>query len=223
MRWAGPRAAPIGARWRTAPSPGEQNGGVYAFIRHGQTDWNLNDKLQGASDIPLNDTGRQQAVEAAAALAGGPWTAIVSSPLSRARETASIIAERLGLELGPAYPELIERDYGPLEGAPSSANMAAYPKRDYPDAEPLADVVARGRAGLAKVAADYPDADVLIVCHGTLIRYTLADLAGRTVPGILNGSVSTFSLAGDVWTVETVNGSPLEAVVDEAHRAGIAG
>jgi len=216
MRGAGPRAVPTAA-------PREDNGGVYAFIRHGQTDWNLNDKLQGASDIPLNDTGREQAVEAAAALAGGPWTAIVSSPLSRARETASIIAERLGLELGPAYPELIERDYGPLEGAPSSANMAAYPKRDYPDAEPLADVVARGRAGLAKVAADYPDADVLIVCHGTLIRYTLADLAGRTVPGILNGSVSTFSLAGDVWTVETVNGSPLEAVVDEAHQAGIAG
>jgi len=216
MRGAGPRAVP------TAASR-EDNGGVYAFIRHGQTDWNLNDKLQGASDIPLNDTGREQAVEAAAALAGGPWTAIVSSPLSRARETAAIIAERLGLELGPAYPELIERDYGPLEGAPSSANMAAYPKRDYPDAEPLADVVARGRAGLVKVAADYPDADVLIVCHGTLIRYTLADLAGRTVPGILNGSVSTFSLAGDVWTVETVNGSPLEAVVDEAHQAGIAG
>jgi uncharacterized phosphatase len=193
-----------------------QTGGVYAFIRHGQTDWNLADRLQGSSDIPLNDTGRTQALEAAGVLAGAPWRAIVSSPLSRARETAQIIADRLGIPLGPAYAELVERDYGTHEGENSTATIAAYPSREYPGAESLESVVARGRAGLARVADDYPDQDVVIVCHGTIIRYTLAALAGRPLDGIRNGSISTFELDGDAWRVLTVNGSPLVAAVVEA-------
>lgn len=187
---------------------------MFAFIRHGQTDWNRDDRLQGSSDIPLNATGREQAREAAALLRDGGWTAIVSSPLSRARETAEIIAAELGLELGPAYDELIERDYGPLEGDNASATIARWPDRSYPGAELLASVVSRGRAGLARVADDFGDCDVVIVCHGTLIRYTLADLAGRPVDGIRNGSVSTFRLDGDAWRVLTVNGEELVAVAD---------
>jgi uncharacterized phosphatase len=187
---------------------------TYAFIRHGQTDWNKEDRLQGSSDIPLNDTGRAQAVEAADVLRDVAWTAVVSSPLSRARETAEIIARELGVPLGGTYADLIERDYGPLEGANSSDIQAEHPDREYPGAESLDSVVERGRAGLARVAEDYGDADVVIVCHGTIIRYTLAALAGRSLDGILNGSVSTFRLDGDKWDVLTVNGSPLVAVAD---------
>lgn len=183
----------------------------YAFIRHGQTDWNRDDRLQGSSDIPLNDFGRAQALEAAAVLAGTPWHAIVSSPLQRARETAEIIAAELSIELGPSYDELVERDYGPLEGQNSSETIARWPDRDYPGAETLDSVVARGKAGLARVAADYGDQDVVIVCHGTIIRYTLAALAGRPVDGIQNGSVSTFRLDRGHWEVLTVNGFPLSA------------
>lgn len=187
---------------------------MLAFIRHGQTDWNRDDRLQGSSDIPLNDTGRAQAHEAAALLRDGGWQVIVSSPLSRARETAQIIADDLGLELGPAYDELIERDYGPLEGESSSETIARFPDRSYPGAEPLDSVVARGRAGLARVADDYGDQEVVIVCHGTIIRYTLAALAGRPVDGIRNGSISTLRLAGDAWDVLTVNGEALVAVAE---------
>jgi uncharacterized phosphatase len=187
---------------------------TFAFIRHGQTDWNRDDRLQGSSDIPLNDLGREQAHEAAGVLRDGGWTAIVSSPLSRARETAEIIAGDLGLELGPAYDELVERDYGPLEGESSSGTIERWPHRDYPGAEPLTSVVQRGRAGLARIADDFGDRDVVIVCHGTIIRYTLADLAGRPVDGIRNGSVSTFRLDGDTWSVLTVNGETLVAVAD---------
>ena len=96
-------------------------GGVFAFIRHGQTDWNRDDRLQGSSDIPLNDTGRAQALEAAALLRDGGWEVVVSSPLVRARETPQIIADDLGIELGPSYPELVERDYGALRGRESRA------------------------------------------------------------------------------------------------------
>ena len=187
---------------------------TYAFIRHGQTDWNREGLLQGSTDIPLNDTGRQQAHEAAQILAGTAWTAIVSSPLQRARETAQIIADELGIELGPAYPELIERGYGPLEGTPSADAIEKWPAREYPGAESLPEVVERGRAGLARIAQDYPDQDVVIVCHGTIIRYTLAALAEREVDGIVNGSISTFRLDGDRWDVLTVNGKTLVAVTE---------
>jgi probable phosphoglycerate mutase len=185
---------------------------VFAFIRHGQTDWNRDDRLQGSSDIPLNDTGRAQAHEAAALLRDGGWGAIVSSPLSRARETAEIIASDLDIELGPSYPALAERDYGVNEGGSSSEIVARHPDRDYPGAETLASVVARGTAGLAQVAADFGGLNTIIVCHGTLIRYTLASLAGRRLPGILNGSISTFELEAGVWHVRTVNGLPLAMV-----------
>ena len=75
---------------------------MFAFIRHGQTDWNRDDRLQGSSDIPLNETGREQAHEAAGLLRDGGWEVIVSSPLMRARDTAQIIADDLNIELGPA-------------------------------------------------------------------------------------------------------------------------
>ncbi|MGV8895840.1 MAG: histidine phosphatase family protein [Rhodoglobus sp.] len=186
---------------------------TYAFIRHGQTDWNRDGLFQGSSDVPLNDVGRQQALDAAATLRDFPWTAIVSSGLRRARETAEIIAGELGIELGPAYPELAERDYGVLEGTSADAAIARWPSREYPGAETIASVVERGRAGVARIAADYPGQDVVIVCHGTIIRYTLSDFAGRKVDGILNGSISTFRLDGDRWNVLSVNGQAL-AVAD---------
>lgn len=190
---------------------------VFAFIRHGQTDWNRDDRLQGSSDIPLNDTGRAQAHEAAALLADGGWEAIVSSPLSRARETAQIIAADLGIELGPSYVAFVERDYGVNEGGSSSEIVAKYPSRDYPGAESLDAVVQRGKAGLSQVAADFGERPTIIVCHGTIIRYTLAALAGRRLPGILNGSISTLDLVDGTWEVLTVNGMPLPMVPEPAN------
>ncbi len=188
---------------------------TYAFIRHGQTDWNRDGLFQGSSDIPLNDLGRQQAVDAAAILSGTRWTAIVSSELKRARETAQIISTELDIELGPAYPELAERDYGTLEGTSAEAALERWPNRQYPGAESVVSVIERGRAGLARIAADYPGEDVVIVCHGTIIRYTLAALAGCHIDGIVNGSISTFRLEGDRWEVLTVNGKPLDCAADE--------
>ena len=192
---------------------------TFAFIRHGQTDWNRDDKLQGSSDIPLNAQGREQAHEAAGILADGGWEVVVSSPLSRARETAKIIAHDLGLELGPSYPSLVERDYGKLEGQSSSKTVARWPHRDYPGAESLDSVVSRGLAGLARVADDFRDRDVVIVAHGTIIRYTLAALAGRPLDAIRNGSISTFRLDGDRWEVLTVNGQPLVPLAEASDTA----
>lgn len=188
-----------------------------ALIRHGQTDWNREGLLQGSSDIPLNEVGRQQAEDALMTLRSRPWDVVLSSPLRRARETASIIAEGLGVPLGPAYPDLVERDYGPLEGTSSAAAIERWPSREYPGAESLDSVARRGEEALGAIAGDYPDAATLVVCHGTIIRYTLARLAGRPVPGIDNGSVSIVRGAPGSWRVVTVNGIPLEDIpVDHA-------
>lgn len=188
---------------------------IVAFIRHGQTDWNRDGLLQGSSDIPLNDTGRAQAEDALMTLRSRPWDAVVSSPLRRARETAQIIADGLGIPLGEAYPELVERDYGALEGTSSAAAIERWPTREYPGAESLDAVATRGTEALARIAADHPDGAVLVVCHGTIIRYTLARLAGRPVPGIDNGSVSMVRADGARWEVATVNGIPLEEIPEE--------
>jgi uncharacterized phosphatase len=161
---------------------------TFAFIRHGQTEWNRQLRLQGSSDIPLNDTGREQAREAVIALAGTHWTAVVSSPLSRARETAQIIADGLGITLGPSYDELVERHYGDGEGATAEDIEARWPDH---------------------IAEDFGDANVVIVCHGTIIRYTLGALAGQQLPAIENGSTATFDRMGEGWRVHTVNDEAL--------------
>ena len=149
------------------------------LVRHGETDWNAARRIQGRTDIPLNDTGRAQARDAETMLEQWNWDAIVSSPLVRARETARIVAEHLGLPLGPAYDELVERDYGPLEGTPALEGMQRWPDRRYPGAEPLDEVVARCLRGLARIDADYPGQNVVVVCHGTIMKYTLIRLTGR--------------------------------------------
>lgn len=67
------------------------------FIRHGLTDWNIERRAQGQSDIPLNNKGRKQARQLATRLKNSKWHLIFSSDLLRASETASIVADSLGL------------------------------------------------------------------------------------------------------------------------------
>ena len=108
----------------------------------------------------------------------GQWDAIVSSPLDRARETAQIIADGLGLELGPSYEMLIERDYAQGEGMIEAEALRRWPGKLGGGIEPLESVVERGLRAIGQIAADYPGKNVAVICHGTIIRYTLSHFAG---------------------------------------------
>ena len=183
------------------------------LIRHGQTDWNRDDRLQGSSDIPLNATGRAQAVETAALLADQGLAAIVSSPLARARDTARIIADILGIDLGASYDDLIERDYASFEGTVATSPMPDEPDAEYPDIESRESVTLRGMRAIGEIRdtrlpIDGPDATIAAVCHGTIIRYVLSEILGEEIPHIHNAAINEIEWADGAWRVLSVNGTP---------------
>lgn len=165
--------------------------GRIALIRHGQTDWNLEERLQGATDVPLNDTGRHEARAVARRLHAGAsrWDVLVSSPLSRAVETAQIIGGVLGLELSETCPGLVERGFGPWEGSTLAGLEAQARDAILAEGEPAEEVARRGTAALRRIRDAHPGRNVLVVAHGSLIRLTVSVLNGETHPRVRNCEV----------------------------------
>lgn len=186
---------------------------TFALIRHGQTDWNAQRRLQGSSDIPLNDVGRGQAREAVAALSGYEWDAVVSSPLSRAAETADLIAAGLGVSVARRVPELTERDFGPAEGLQDGLELDALRiPGGFRGAESDDEAAARGLAALGALAEEFRGSCVLVVAHGTLIRLTLGRAIGRPLESIDNAVLNLAHYhAVDGWQLEYLNGEPWAA------------
>ena len=173
-----------------------------ALVRHGETDWNRARRLQGSTDIPLNDTGRAQAAVTATALAAERWDAVYGSTLSRAAETASIIARRLGLAEPLLDPRLAERSHGVLEGLDHRGRAAVEAQAATIEGlEPRSTVIARATAALLAIAAAHPGGDVVVVTHGGVIHALIMHLSGWTLPGpgytIENGSVHLVRVVGD--------------------------
>jgi broad specificity phosphatase PhoE len=165
------------------------------LARHGETAWNTLGKLQGHTDIELNETGREQARALAAGLGEAAITAVWTSDLARARETGAIVASALGLPAPSVDPELRERKFGVFEGLTRAECEAQHPAawRDWvaqvgtpPGAESRVESIARLGRVLARIAATDGGA-VLVVSHGALMRLWLMDVLGATVPLVANG------------------------------------
>jgi uncharacterized phosphatase len=123
------------------------------LVRHGETDWNLARRVQGSTDIPLNATGRAQARATGRLLSTRSWDVIIASPLSRAFETATIIASELGV--GPVTPNasFMERQYGEAEGLDHDEIDARFPgTTPVPGRESREAVTARVLPALMDVA-----------------------------------------------------------------------
>jgi len=177
------------------------------LVRHGETDWNRDGRWQGGSDTRLNDLGREQARELAEQL-DGSIDALYSSDLARARETAEIVAAKLGLEV-QVDPRLRERSFGSWEGltmleieerfADSHRRWRAGEGAGADDAEAFEDFFARVTEFLADVLRLHPDEEVLVISHGGSIRVIHALAAGvdyvrdhRLIPGVPNCSVARY-------------------------------
>jgi broad specificity phosphatase PhoE len=185
------------------------------LARHGETAWNALGKLQGHTDIELNETGREQARALAAGLGEAAITSVWTSDLSRARETGAIVASALGLAAPTIDPELRERKFGVFEGLTRAECEAQHPAawRDWvaqigtpPGAESRVDAIARLGRTLARIAASddrglppggsvaegrrglIDGGPVLVVSHGGLMRLWLMDVLGATVPLVANGA-----------------------------------
>jgi len=168
------------------------------IVRHGETAWNADRRLQGHQDIPLNALGLAQADAAGRYLQQrhqqSPFAAIVSSDLIRARQTADAVGQALDLPV-TANPALRERHYGQFEGqTPTEAEegdpvaYAALVAREDLEAapgaaEPLQAMQARIEAFLAGLAREYPDQSVIIVTHGGVLDILYRRAMGRVLTG----------------------------------------
>jgi broad specificity phosphatase PhoE len=170
------------------PPPGAAPPTRVLLVRHGQSEWNAEGRWQGQADPPLTDLGRLQAREAARAL--GTVDAVWASDLQRAVETATIIADQLGVGPVVVDPDLRERDAGEFSGLTRPEIAARFPGylddgRRPPGWEPDESLVARALRALHAIAAEVPGGDVLVITHGGLV-YALEQHLGEEFVRLAN-------------------------------------
>ena len=187
-----------------------------ALLRHGQTDWNIDFRLQGVTDIPLNATGIEQAQAAARVLASQEWNTLLTSPLSRAVATAQIVAKAQGLSLEAVTiePLLLERSFGEAEGMLHSEWKEAFGEAHVPGSETRAELTLRTRELLDMILDRYRGSRVLAVSHGALIREVIGLLSDYSLPPtgerIGNACLNTFVHEPDSgWRVFDYAPAPL--------------
>jgi broad specificity phosphatase PhoE len=177
------------------------------LVRHGETDWNRDHRWQGHSDTPLNDSGRRQALELAETL--DPPDRIYASDLLRARETAEILAARLGAPV-VLDVRLRERGFGAWEGlttpeieerfAADHARWRVGEGAGAADAEAFEAFAERIGAFLDEVLERHAEEEVLVVAHGGTIRVIHALASGldyvrdhRSIPAVDNCVASKYA------------------------------
>ena len=151
------------------------------LVRHGETDWNADGRLQGQTDRPLSDFGRRQARKLAEELEGEQLDAIYSSDLSRARETAEIVGQRLGLPV-EIDADLREKDWGTWEGLTAV-------ERDRVEfvGESTQAHQERTLRGLRRISEHHPgEKRVLVVTHGGSMRRVQTSAMGMALPVVEN-------------------------------------
>lgn len=186
----------------------------FGLLRHGQTDWNINFLLQGVTDIPMNETGIEQVRLAAQAIRAEDWDVVLTSPLSRARQTAEIIAELVGFPEIIEQELLIERSFGEAEGLSHEQWRAKYSNLDViPGGESRTQLNERSKLLLDTVSSELSGKRVLAISHGALIRALLATVSNNELPRdgerLGNASLNVVSHFESTWKVVNYSLEPL--------------
>ena len=192
------------------------------LARHGETEWNRVGRWQGMTDIPLSDVGRAQARALGAGLRGRGIVEVHASDLSRASETAEIVAGALGIASLARDARLRERGFGCFEGLTREECAARHADAwtryltdrtaTPPGGEPQRDVASRVVAVLTEIArAPRATGDAtLVISHGGTIRTFIHEVTGAAPPPLDNGALFLARWAdGRFVAVERVDDSPI--------------
>lgn len=204
----------------------------FCFVRHGETDWNVQRRLQGHIDTPLNQTGQAQAEATAKGLQGHVFDALYSSDLIRTLQTARYAAQLLDLPIH-LRSDLRERHYGAFQGLTYTeaehhfpADYARFKGREpayeiIDEGESLLQHRARVQACLETIASKHAGQSVLIVTHGGVldIVYRMAtglDLSAPRDFGIPNAALNWISFDAGIWKLQRwADQGHLQAALDE--------
>jgi 2,3-bisphosphoglycerate-dependent phosphoglycerate mutase len=170
---------------------------ILCIARHGETDWNTAGILQGWMDVPVNVKGRAQAVELADNVSGGRFQVVFTSPLSRASETAHIVAERLGLPPPATHDGLKERNFGLVQGRPKAELAATQPNLyreilrrnpacEFEQGESMDDFADRVLDSLRDIARQHPGARGLVITHGWVMDVITRHIGHLPRSAVLN-------------------------------------
>jgi len=165
------------------------------LARHGETDWNRELRIQGSSDIGLNELGRRQAQYLAQELTDAELDAIYSSDLSRAQATAAAVAATHDLEVN-LDPRLRERSFGSWEGL-TREDISAFPAGSRHDGETDDEVRMRVLAAVEEIAANHPGQQVLVVSHGGALNTLWHHALGVRVERWANCAVYKLAVGDD--------------------------
>jgi probable phosphoglycerate mutase len=179
-------------------------------IRHGETAWNVDTRIQGHLDIPLNDTGLWQAQRVATALAGEPIAAVYASDLKRAHTTAGAIAQAAGLGV-VAHTGLRERSFGVFEGKTFTEIDAAWPedaqawRKRVPEWAPNGGeslLVLRERiAQTAQALAErHMGEQIVLVAHGGVLDVLYRIATGQELQAPRTWQLGNASINRLLWT-----------------------
>ena len=189
---------------------------LLCLVRHGETDWNAEGRVQGQTDVPLNAAGTAQASAVGAALAGERFAAIYSSDLTRVRQTAQPAAQRLGLAVR-CDAALRERHYGMFETHTYAEVRERFPEDyarfrkkeldyDFRGGESLRVFNQRALGCVRSLAGRHPGESILVFTHGGVLEmvYRHATALGLSTPRefeIPNAAINWVEVSAESWSV----------------------
>jgi probable phosphoglycerate mutase len=201
------------------------------MVRHGETAWNAEGRVQGQTDVPLSAVGKAQARALAAALGRERFAALYASDLARVQQTAAPPARALGLEVR-LDASLRERHYGKFETLTYAEARELHPEDyarfkakepgyDFGSGESLLAFNARAIACVAAIAGRHPGEAVLVFTHGGVLEMVRrhAQRTGLSAPRdfeIPNAAINWIEIAGEEWRVHAwAECGHLDAALDD--------